>query len=148
MKKYKVSFDVGAIILFLIIMIPNMIWFAIPSPNDILRAESVTKLVDMIASISQVVMLGILCVFVNAECEKYRLTRFVFATIISCVLYFICWILYYAGITNDGIILGMTICPCLAFLFFAIDRKNYIAIVPIVVFMACHLIYGIVNFII
>ena len=55
---------------------------------------------------------------------------------------------YYIGMINAPVILGLTIPPCLAFLFFAIDRKNGIAIIPIVIFTLCHLIYGVVNFII
>ena len=142
------GFDIWALVLFVVIMIPNIIWFAIPAPNDILRTESITKIADTIASISQVVMLVALCVFINKEHEKRNVTRFTVAVIINCVLYFICWILYYIGISGAVVILGMTIFPCLAFLFFAIDRKNNIAIIPISIFTICHLIYGIVNFII
>lgn len=51
-------------------------------------------------------------------------------------------------VPNAVVILGMTIFPCLGFLCFAIDRKNNIAIIPISIFAICHLIYGIVNYII
>ena len=34
------------------------------------------------------------------------------------------------------------------FIWFAIDRKNVIALIPISIFTICHLIYGVVNFII
>lgn len=37
---------------------------------------------------------------------------------------FFSWIVYYSGIVNSVVILGFTIPPCLAFLFFAIDRSN------------------------
>lgn len=142
------GFDIWALVLFVVIMIPNIIWFAIPAPNDILRTESITEIPDTIASISQMVMLVALCVFINTEHEKRNVTRFTMAVIINCVLYFICWIFYYIGISEAVVILGMTIFPCLAFLFFAIDRKNNIAIIPISIFTICHLIYGIVNYII
>ena len=39
LKNYKLSFEIWGLLLFLIVMIPNFIWFAIPAPNDILRAE-------------------------------------------------------------------------------------------------------------
>lgn len=148
LKKYKIGFDICALGLFIIIMIPNCFWFAVPAPNDILRTESVTKIPDMIASISQVIMLIALCVFINIDYEEQKITRFLVAVMLNCILYFICWILYYFSVSNTVIILGMTIFPCLAFLFFAIDRKNMIAVIPISVFMICHLIYGIVNYII
>lgn len=106
LKEYKFGFNIYGLLLFLIIMILNFIWFAIPAPNDVLRAESVTEVIDIIASVCQVLML------------------------------------------NTGIILGLTISPCMAFLFFAIDRKNMIAVVPISIFLICHLIYGIANFVV
>ena len=53
-----------------------------------------------------------------------------------------------SGIVNAIVILGMTIPPCLAFLFYAIDRKNGIALIPILIFTICHLIYGVANYII
>ena len=54
--KYKIGFDIWGLITFIIIMIPNFIWFAVPAANDILRGESITKTVDVIASICQVLM--------------------------------------------------------------------------------------------
>ena len=46
------------------------------------------------------------------------------------------------------VILGLTVPPCLVFFFFALDRKNMIAVIPIFVFTVCHLVYGIVDFLI
>lgn len=148
LKKYRFGFDVWALVLFFIIMIPNFIWFAVPAPNDILRVESITKTVDEIASICQVLMVMSLCIFIHQDRKKISITRFIMTTVICCLLYFLCWILYYLGVTNAVFILGLTIFPCLAFLFFAIDRKNMIAVIPASFFMECHLIYGMVNYII
>lgn len=50
-RKYRVGFDFRGLILFLIIMIPNFIWFIVPAPNDILRNDSLTPHIDMIASV-------------------------------------------------------------------------------------------------
>lgn len=147
LKKYKLSFDIWGLLLFLIIMIPNFIWFAIPAPNDVLRRDSVTGIFDMIASICQVCMIIALCFLVYRKRSKLRITPLIIAVIFCSLLYFAAWIFYYGGIVNTIIILGLTIVPCLAFLFFAIDRKNLIAIVPISVFTVCHLIFGVVNFI-
>ncbi len=38
-KKYKIGFDIRGLIIFIVIMIPNFIWFAVPAPNDILRGR-------------------------------------------------------------------------------------------------------------
>lgn len=148
LKKYKLSFDIWGLLLFLIIMIPNFIWFAVPAPNDVLRADSITETIDTVASICQVLMIVAICVFVNRNRSKFSITPLIISVIICCLLYFVCWIVYYFGIENTVIILGLTVFPCLAFILFAIDRKNIIAMIPISVFTICHLIYAVVNFII
>ena len=148
LKKYKMSFEIWGLLLFLIVMLPNFIWFAIPAPNDILRTNSITETIDTVASVCQVLIVAALCIFRNREASKLCVTPLVIISAGCCLLYFISWIFYYAGIVNAGVILGLTIPPCLAFLFFAIDRKNGIAMIPISIFTICHLIYGVVNFII
>lgn len=148
LKKYKLSFDIWGLLLFLIVMIPNFIWFFVPAPNDVLRADSVTEVVDTIASICQVLMVIALCIFVNRRSCKFRITPLIIIVMICCLLYFASWIGYYLGMVNAVIILGLTVPPCLAFMFYAIDRRNMIAVVPISIFTFCHLMYGIVNFII
>ena len=62
LDKYRFGFDVWGLVLFFIIMIPNFIWFAVPAENDVLRTESITPVIDMIASIAQVTMIITLCI--------------------------------------------------------------------------------------
>lgn len=147
MKKYKLGFEVRGLILFLIIMLPNLIWFAVPAPNDILRAESVTETVDLIGSICQVIMIAALCVLINKDQPKFKLTPLIIGIIVCAAGYFAGWIFYYCGTANAAVVLALTAFPCTAFLLFAIDRKNYIALIPAAGFTVCHLIYGIINFI-
>ena len=148
LKKYRFGFDIGGLLLFLIIMIPNFIWFAVPAPNDILRNPSITETIDAVASVFQVIMIICLCILKNRNQSKIHITPLIIITLSSCILYFISWMFYYGGITNAFVILGLTIPPCMAFLFYSIDRKNVVAVVPIIIFTICHLIYGIVNYII
>ncbi len=147
LKKYRLRFDIWGLLLFLIIMAPNFIWFAVPAPNDVLRTDSVTETLDTAASVCQVLMIAVLCVVQNKECEEIGVSPLIIAVIACCLLYFVSWAVYYTGIVNAAVILGLTVPPCLAFLAFAIDRKNHIAIVPVSIFTVCHIVYGTVNFI-
>lgn len=110
--------------------------------------EHETGTADAIASACQVWMAAALCFLVNRKSHKFRSTPLVIAVIVCCFLYFASWAGYYAGIVNAGVILGLTVFPCLAFMFFAIDRKNMAAVVPISIFSICHLISGTINFIV
>lgn len=148
MKKYTFSFDAGGLLLFLFIMLPNFIWFALPAPHDILRRESVTGLLDGIASVCQVLLVAALCAVVNKERGSLRVTPLILASAGCGLLYYAGWVLYYLGLVHPLVILLLTLPPCLTFLFFAVDRKNWIAVIPAAVFTVCHLIYGVVNFMI
>lgn len=147
-ERYRFGFEISALILFFIIMIPNFIWAQVPAPDDILRIESITPALDIVATICQVVMIILLCAIVNKDSRKLGVSKWIVTCLACCALYFTSWVFYYMGTTNVVIILGLTIPPCLAFFFFAIDRKNMIAMVPNIIFTVCHLIYAFVNFII
>lgn len=146
LKKYKFGFDIWGLVIFLIVMIPTFIWSAVPAPNDILREESITPIIDVIGSVCQVLFAAILCVLINQERKKLKLSPLIIAAIISIIIYFAGWILYYCGNTSPLVIMALTLPPCFAFFFFALDRRNILAVFPIACFTVCHMVYGIVNF--
>ena len=147
-RKYKLAFDILGLLLFLIIMIPNFIWFLFPTSNDILRNESITPIIDMLALIFQVILVIALCTIINKQGQK-PMKKTWFKWIISAIIiYFVGWILYYIGIVNAVIILDLCIAPCVAFILLSIARKNIIALISSIIFMICHVLYGIINFIV
>ena len=147
-RKYKIGFDILGLLLFLIIMIPNFIWFAVPTSNDILRNESITPVIDMFASIFQVIMVIALCIIKNKHCQKPMKKIWFKLIIVSIIIYFAGWILYYIGIVNALVIIDLCIAPCVAFMLLSIARKNIFAFILSIMFMICHAIYGIINFIV
>jgi hypothetical protein len=147
LKQYRFGFDPWGLLLFLLVMLPNFIWFAVPAPNDILRAESATPMVDAIGSVFQVLTVACLCFVINKERDKLRFTPLVVIAIICIAVYYIGWALYYGSIANSWIILLLTVPPCLAFIFFASDRKNLPAVLLATVFAVCHLVFAVVNFV-
>lgn len=146
-KNYKFSFDIWGMGLFLVIMVPNFIWFAYPAVNDVLRTESVTPIVDAVASVFQIIMAAALCVIKNREAQKPMWKGFFWSITILVLLYFFCWFFYYAGIVNVLIIFRLCIFPCLAFVIFSVSRKNAAALISAGVFMLCHVIFCVINLI-
>ena len=146
-KKYRIGFEWRGLVLFLAVMLPNFIWFTIPAPNDILRVVSRTPVTDTIATICQVAFIICLCLLIRTDQRPFRINGTNIGIIALIVAYYICWILYYQRATNIAVIIGLTIFPCIAFLLFAIDRRNTIAVIPIILFTMCHLMYAAVNFI-
>ena len=148
LKQYRFGFDFWGLLLFLLVMFPNFIWFAVPAPNDVLRADSITPVVDVIASICQVLTVVCLCFLLNEERDKLRFSPLVIAAVICIAVYYLGWALYYSGIANSWVILLLAIPPCLAFILFAADRKNLPAVLFASVFAVGHLVFGVVNFVI
>lgn len=147
LNTYRFGFDVWGLILFLLVMLPNFIWFAVPAPNDVLRTESVTHVVDVVASVCQVLTVACLCFVINKERSQLRFSPLVIAAIVCVAVYYAGWASYYLGIANSLVIIILTIPPCLAFILFAADRKNIPAALFATVFVVCHLIFAIMNFI-
>ena len=147
-KNYKLGFDPWGLALFLAIMLPNFLWFAFPAPNDVLRSESVTPLVDTIAQVFQVIMAAALCAVRNIAWDKPMKRRYWAGTAACLLLYFAGWAVYYAGIASAAVILDLCLAPCGTFLFFALARKNGAALASAGGFTVCHLVFAIVNFLI
>ena len=147
LNKYRFGFDFSGLVLFLLVMLPNFIWFAVPAQNDVLRAESATPIVDTVASVFQVLTIACLCFVINKERSQLRFSPLVIATVVCIVVYYAGWALYYTGNASTWVILLLTIPPCLAFILFAAERKNLPAVLFATVFAVCHLIFAIMNFI-
>ena len=147
MKFYRFGFDVWGLILFLLVMLPNFIWFAVPAPNDVLRSESVTPIVDAVASVFQILTVACLCLVINKKKSRLCFSPLVIASIACVVIYYVGWALYYHGIAEAYVILLLTVPPCAAFILYAVDRKNIPACVFATVFAVCHLVFAILNYI-
>ena len=148
LKKYKFGFDFWGLLLFFVIMIPNFIWFAVPAPNDVLRADSVTPIIDGIGSFCQVTFIAAICILKRKDIRAVRFTKLVITALVLVALYYLGWIFYYQGMVNSIVIMLLTLPPCFSFIVYTIDRKNMIAAIPTVIFTICHIIYGVANFII
>lgn len=148
LKQYRFGFDPWGLFLFLLVMLPNFIWFAVPAPNDILRADSVTPVMDAIGSVFQVLTVACLCFVIHNDRSKLRFSSLIIATIVCVAIYYIGWALYYTANVNPIVILLLTIPPCLAFILFAADRRNIPAVLLATVFAVCHLVFAVANFIV
>jgi len=146
-KNYKMGFDIWGFLLFLTIMLPNFIWFAVPAVHDVLRNPSTTPVIDGIASVFQVVMVLSLCIIINKERQKPMKRALLKGITVLIILYYAGWCLYYGGSINPSVILDLCIAPCLTFILFSISRKNILALISSGIFMLCHLLYGVLNFI-
>lgn len=147
LNSYKFNIDFWSIGLFLLMMLPNFLWFVFPAPNDVLRITSVTPITDAIGSFLQISLIASLSCLARKDSKPLSFSAGIIATLICVITYFVGWVLYYNAIAYAWVILMLTLPPCLAFLFYAIDRKNWIATTFGIGFTVCHLIFALLNFI-
>lgn len=138
------SFDWRGLVLFLLIMIPNLIWFACPAPDDVLRHTTDHKILDSIMSVTQIAMVVSLCIS-GKQTKQNSWQRY--ATILLFVLlYYGFWLLYYQATTNAMILWGLTIFPCLAFLLLARAEESKLALFLTILFTICHMVNTFLSF--
>lgn len=144
-NRYRLGLDGVGLGLFLLIMIPNMIWTIAPPAVDLLRLPSVTPRLDLAASGAQVVFVAALCLVKKRQ--SVPLHPGLSAGIGGCVLgYYAAWGCYYGSVRYPVLFLSMCALPCLALLLYAVAKRNYAALAPGIIFSALHGIYGICNF--
>jgi len=147
LKQYKFGFDLLGVVIFLLVMLPTFIWLAFPAPNDVLRTESVTPVVDTVATICQALFVACMCLLVNKERSQRRFSPLIIVSVVCVAVYYIGWVLYYCGNAASWVILMLTLPPCAVFILFTLERKNLPATLFAVVFAVCHTVFAIMNFI-
>lgn len=138
-KNYRPCFDSWAYALFVLVMLPNVIWFALPERSyDVLRAQNVLPAADAVASIARVLIIVCLCFLKNTGTPPIRLRALTYVCALCVLAYYVMWALYFRGITAAVIVWGLCVFPCAAFILFSLDRKNLPALVFALVFTVCH----------
>ena len=148
MKKLKMGFFPYGLLLFGLIMIPNLIWAAVPAPQDVLRRASLTPQLDCAAAAVQALMIAALCLTSGAAARKFSWRgRWVWASLGCTAAYFAAWIAYYCGAAGAPVLLILRAAPCLAFLCAAADRRNWLAGTLAALFLGLHTAFALINFV-
>lgn len=146
-SNYKLGFDKSGFILFLVILIPNFLWLIFPIPNDVLREETVTIQLDVVATIVQVFLIGSLCFLIPVDRTTQMNKSINTSIVVLLVFYYLSWIAYFSGFQNLIIIIYLALVPSIALLAFAIARMNFPAIIFASIFLITHTTSSIINYI-
>ena len=143
---YRFRFDKQALMLFVALLLPNLIWFIHPPACDILHVKSVTPGADAIAAFLQVQLAALLIFFAREDAPEQLPNVWKVLALVFVGAYWGLWGEYYSGDTKFLLILAMAIVPCLALVAFSIGRKNWWSVVLCAVFLVCHLLFAVKNF--
>lgn len=135
LENYKFGVDFWAIVLFALVMLPNIVYWCIPEFNSL----DGNGALDAAATVFQVFGVAFLFFVV----QKNRRQKFFFDTLfmtasLTLLLYYAAWVLYFCGIVNRMILIFLAVTPCVALILFALERRNWFAVVPLAVFSVLH----------
>lgn len=147
MKNYRFGFSLKGFISFVLIMIPNILWINFPPTNDILLGNNADNpIFYIVLNISQWFMIALLVILINKTNEK-RERKFIAAAGLCLAGYYILWVCYFIGIINPWFLIGMALLPSMYFIFVELWMRNYIAIIPSIVFGIIHIAITYSNYI-
>ena len=149
MNNYNLGFSLKGFLAFMLVMIPNVIWMIVPPSNNPIAANSAMyPLFDIITGISKAMMITLLIILIPKKNRHGKGKKIYIKFALFClVIYYVMWILYYAGIINPWMLVGMAVFPSAYFIFVELWLNNYIAITPSAFFGIAHIAITFSNFV-
>ncbi len=136
-KDYKWGIDLLGVLLFALVMLPNIVYWCIP---DFTGLDG-NQILAIIGYPFQALGLAAMIVLVRKEQKRFSFLSLAgLLTWFCLLLYYIAWVFYFCDFYNIAVVLFLTVAPCAALLSFQAERKNYIAMAPTGVFALVHLV--------
>lgn len=140
MKNYIFGFSLIGFILYILQLFPNIIWMLIPPTNNVLMENSsVYPILNIIEQVFGIMTVALLILLINKGGKSNR-KLYIILAILFLAGYYAAWILYYKGMVSPWLlIIGLAAMPPLYFLFVGLWMRNYVVLIPCVVFGVTHI---------
>lgn len=145
-KNYRLGFEFCGFILSLAILLPSVIWYFVPAPNDILRSADAIFSLGMVAAVLRGLTMLTSSFLVNLDSRELRFNPAAFLIFAFGAIYYIGWFFYYAGFANAFVLTLLAVSPVVMLASLAVDRKNVFALVLSASFAAVHIACIVLGF--
>lgn len=127
-------------ILYILQLFPNIIWMLIPPTNNVLMGNSsIYPILNIIEQVFGIMTVALLILLINKGGKSNR-KLYIILAILFLAGYYAAWILYYKGMVSPWLlIIGLAAMPPLYFLFVGLWMRNYVVLIPCVVFGVTHI---------
>ena len=147
---YVIAFSLTGLLLYGLQLLPNIIWLAMPPANDVLKHNSsphaALNLVEQFFGIATVALLII--VIRRAGTEGHNSSWLLLCAGVFLAGYYAAWVLYYRGNVSPWLLVaGIAAMPPLYYFFVASWMKDYLALVPCVIFGVAHVAITWANYV-
>ena len=145
-SRITLGFDPQAFVLFLVYLLPQIIWLFLPAPNDLLREVESVGLIESIAGGFSMISFLTMVTLVNVSYTNGKRSvrpdfKNPYAIIgILCMLgYLATWWLYYQGNASPVLFAFNVVLPLLAFVLHLFMRRNWVSLLPMTIFVVCQI---------
>lgn len=135
----NIGFSWKGLVIFLLPMLPNILFFVQKNPNSSMDITNNHLLLDIIEHGSQGIYVAIL-IFIVSKKESPILSGYMVLIIPFLLAYFGLWVAYFTIGANFTMLMLMAIIPVIYFIISEIWLHNLMAVVPTVFFGATHII--------
>lgn len=141
----NMEFSLKGLVVFLLPMLPNILFLILPNPNSSMTVAKNNFLLDIIEHGSQAIFVIFLIFGVNRK-ESPVLCGYTILMAILLLSYYGFWLAYFTIGTNFIMLLSMAIFPVIYFFLAEIWLHNLLAIVPLTIFGISHIIITYINY--
>ena len=145
-KNYRFGFEFCGFILSLAILLPSVIWYFIPAPNDVLRSADSIFALGMTAAVLRGLAMLTSSFLVNLDSRELKFNPAAFLIFAFGAIYYIGWFLYYAGFANVFTLTLLAVSPVVMLASLAVDRKNIFSLVLSASFAVVHIVCIVLGF--
>lgn len=140
-KNYKLGMDFWALLLYLAIMLPNVIYLCLGNedPGGGVRALEIVSIVFEILSVA-----AMLFVIRKERTKKGFFDSLYLTSALFLALYYVAWIFCFLNRLNLAVLLFLAVCPCAAMLLFELERRNVIALAATGLFTIFHVLAALI----
>lgn len=140
MKNYVFGFSLMGLILYALQLLPNIIWMLAPPANNVLtKNSSAYPILNILEQVFGIMTVALLILLINKDGGRNS-NLYIGLAILFLVVYYIAWIFYYKGVVSPWLLItGIAAMPPLYFLFVGLWMKNYISLIPCVIFGVTHI---------
>lgn len=139
------QFSILGVIIFLLPMVINFIYFRFPPVNQVREKEKVNVVLEGVEQVSRILYAIVLCILVSNQKVDFK-SPWLYIGMVFLVLYYVVWLRYFIG-GRDVSLLGksfllipmpLAIFPVLYFVCEAVWVHNYIAVIIMCIFGVAH----------
>ena len=141
----KFRFSIIGLIVFILPMIINVVYFMFPPLNTTETPKEENAILSMIEQGSRILFAILICILVSNKKVDYQ-SPMLYLSILFLVLYYIVWLRYFIGMREERLLgesflfvpMPLAVFPVLYFLFAALWLHNYPAAVIMIIFGVAH----------